>query len=190
MKKILGAGVLLTLAACQTFETPESQRVAVSFSGSGYNSVANQYYPHATFAEVLQYDSGEEFLFVEVDDKVWSDAFKSYQPRRITFAKAHTAEYIAAIDKFDEWSKIATQDGDMITKEIARVPTYNGKVRFQMHSGNASAHYLVTDFCLNMCLSDTPISFAHDDAMKLRDTLAAFGRGELAIDPNQSDKYQ
>lgn len=190
MKSFIGCLFALALAGCQTFEAPTSQRVEVPFLGSGYNSVANQYLPRATFAQVNQYKSGEEFLFVEVDDKVWNDVLKSYEPRRVSFSKAQTAGYVAAIDKFDEWAQIAKRDGDMITKEIARVPTYNGELRFQIHSGNADAHYLVTDFCLGMCVSDTPIYFSYEDALKLRETLDAFGKGRLSIDPGRDEKYK
>lgn len=169
----------------------EPQRIPVSFSGSGYNRAANQYLDAATFATIQPVKKGNDILTIEVDDPVWSDAYKSMMPRSLRWEKNSVPEYLAAIDKYAQWAEIATRDGDMITKEITRAKTKNGRIRFSMHSGNTQQHYLVADFCaVGTSLSDTALYFSFENAMGLRDALEAFGSGELTIDPNQSDKYQ
>ena len=105
--------------------------------------------------------------------------------------KNSVPEYLAAIDKYAQWAEIATRDGDMITKEISRAKTKNGRIRFSMHSGNTTQHYLVAEFCaVGTCLGDRALYFSFENAMGLRGTLEAFGSGELTTDPDLDSKYQ
>ena len=190
MKKITWATAAIAVLVCATAEA-EQQRISIGFSGSGYNQVANQYLEAATFAKIQTARNGNDLLVIEVDDPVWSDFSKAYLPRTIRLQKANVPEYIAAIDKYEKWADIATRDGDMITKEITRVKTRSGKLRFRMHSGNATQHYLVVDFCaVGACLDDSAVYFTLENARGFRETLDKFGAGELQFDAGTDDKYK
>ena len=61
----------------------------------------------------------------------------------VRFFERDCAKYIAAIDKFLEWDTKATQNRDMLEKEIAVVPAPNGfNLGFVFTSGNEDTHYL------------------------------------------------
>ena len=168
----------------------DPQRIQTTFSGSAYNTVTNEYQPVATFVKLHPRKKGNDNLIVEVDARYWSDLYKAYRNPQIYFEKDHVADYLAAIDKYARWTEIAIRDGDMITKEISRTKARGGKMRFQMHSGNAQNHYLVVDFCALICAGDEQLTLDYENAMALRDMLERFGSGELTVNPDVADKYQ
>ena len=60
----------VTFAMVATFASAEPQRVPVSFSGSGYNQVANQYLEAATFAEIRPGKKGNDIDIVVTELRV------------------------------------------------------------------------------------------------------------------------
>lgn len=187
--RALVVGVVM-VAATGLSAGAEPQRIQTNFVAHAYNSAANEYLPAATFLEIYPHKKGNDTLVIEVDDKYWNKTFNQYRSRFIRLEKRYSTEYIAAIDKYAQWADIATRDGDMITKEIGRVKARVGKHRFQMHSGNAANHYLVVELCPMFCDGDDLITLDYENAMALRETLVAFGAGELAVNANIDGKYQ
>lgn len=188
MRVFTSAITLAVFAVGQAFAEP--QRIPVPFVGSGYNGASNQFMEAATYATIQTNKKGNDILTIEVDDPVWSDVYKAYMPRSLRWQKNSVPDYIAAIDKYAQWAEIATRDGDMITKEIAKAKTKNGRIRFQMHSGNTEQHYLVADFCATVCLEDRALYFSYENAMALRDALDDFAAGRIAVNPDIDSKYQ
>jgi len=185
--------LFLGLALAGLLALPASadpQRIQSTFAGSAYNRVSNEYTEVATFVEIYPKKKGNDILAIEVDDRYWSETYKAYRPRVLLLEKNRASEYIAAIDKYAEWAEIATRDGDMITKEIAKVKAKVGKHRFQMHSGNASHHYLMIDLCPLICTGEEVLTFDYQNAMELRATLEEFRAGNLSVNPDLDSKYK
>lgn len=187
--RTLIAGVLL-VSALSLAAAADPQRIPTTFTGSAYNSAANEYLPAATFMEIHPRKNGNDVIMIEVDDPYWSSTYKKYVPKRLVLEKERVPEYLAVIDKYASWAEIATRDGDMITKEIARVKARGGKLRFQMHSGNTTNHYLVVELCLLVCMGEEVLTFDYPNVMSLRETLVNFEAGELAVNPDLDSKYQ
>lgn len=90
-------------------------------------------------------------------------------------------DYLALIDRYDEWRELATERGDSITREIGRAPAWHGELKFEFHSGNAQNHYLLISICaVGTCLDDDSLAFDADNVGRLRGILTQWQSGEIS----------
>lgn len=79
---------------------------------------------------------GQKVLSVRID--AYGSAY-----HQVMFYERDVPRYIAAIDKYLEWEKMALEKGDILEKEIATIPAPSGlNIYFVFHSGNHTNHYL------------------------------------------------
>lgn len=184
MKSSILALCGLALASCTTLSQQTS--ISTPLRASQYNSVASQYLERPTFVSLQSYSDGATVLRVTMDEYGYGAGASSGQNVALSYSAAfdsrYVDQYLALIEKYQEWATLASSRGDVIEKEIGDAPTWanmgSGKLRFEMFSGNASSHYLVVGFCLTTCVNER-LMFDVDDAAYLKDILARFGEGEL-----------
>jgi len=107
---------MLLFAACATPQA--SRRIESSVTALDYNSISSTYEKRPTFAE-LHNVAGKNVLELKMNSYGTRDIW-------VVFHQDHVAEYLSAIDKFEEWRKIATERKEMISKEISKVSAYGG----------------------------------------------------------------
>ena len=116
---------VLFLTGCATPQA--SRRIESSVSAVDYNSISSTYDRRPTFAEIHKI-SGKNVLELKMNSYGSRDIW-------IVFHQDHVDKYIAAIDKFTEWKKIASGRGEMISKEIVKLPAQPGATLiFTFHS--------------------------------------------------------
>lgn len=97
----------------------------------------------------------------------------------------------SAIEKYLKWNELATQNKDMIEKEITRYNSpYSMNIRLEFYSGNETTHYLSIKSCqsglIQIC---TPMAMLNKkNAILLKKELKLFKNGNLKYE-DISSKY-
>jgi hypothetical protein len=177
LKKIVFITTLaLSLASCTSIKN--TTKINSNIHAKEYNSIASQYLARPTFVTIEEMSSNEITLAITMDN------YKSTSIP-VRFSKTDTASYIAMIDKYLEWEKLARTRGDALTKEIGRSKTWSngpvsGTLKFTFHSGNSSNHLLAIAFCAaGTCLDDTAIYIDPNNARELKILLQDFSDGKI-----------
>lgn len=175
----------LLLTGCATIKS--DQRISTGVVAMQYNSIGAQYMQRPTFSSIMTLSDGSEFLEVQMD-------MYGNQSSRLWFIKSRSNEYIALIDKYLSWEKLASSRRDMISKEIGRAEggANGGKatLKFGFFSGNESTHYLSITFCaVGTCLNEQAQYFSPSSATTLRAALADYGLGKIDTS-DRSEIYQ
>lgn len=152
-----------------------------------FNSVASQYLERPTFSFVSQRSDGT---------KIFNLKMTKYNNTHagIGFDKEYVEQHIKAIGKYIEWEKIATERGDVITKEIDFIPAWkNGfftiKNKYTFHSGNVGFHYLKITGCMLDSCTKHEMFLNQKNAEKLRSILIDFQNNEIK-EINVDDVYK
>lgn len=135
MKLLPQLALLLMFCVAGCVAPEASKRIQSRVTALEYNSVSSTYEKRPTFAEIHK-TSGKKLLQLTMN---------SYGSRNIwiAFHEDRIPEYIAAIDKFVEWKKLATQRNESISKEIASISSNLGvKLVFTFHSARLGHHFL------------------------------------------------
>jgi len=196
MKKILFATLL---TASFAFSAPASAkekiRLDASFKIMEFNSAASDYMERPTFLELIVRKKKPEQLYILSDFIKKSDTGIAMGGYEFTSLSATAIDdYIAAIDKYFAWHKIASQDGDIIDKEIAKAMGRKKslKVKFGFYSANAQSHYLTLQTCaVGTCMEPTMV-LDYKNAQALKDTLLTWKAGNLQgiSEAETNDKYK
>lgn len=183
MKKTLFATLL---TACFLFAAPafakEKVRLDASFKIMEFNSAASDYMERPTFLELIVRKKKPEQLYILSDFIRKSDVGIAMGGYEFTSLSATAIDdYIAAIDKYFAWHKIASQDGDIIDKEIAKAMGRKKslKVKFGFYSANAQSHYLTLQTCAVGTCMEPAMVLDYKNAQGLKDTLLAWKSGSL-----------
>lgn len=167
MKLFQVAMISIALTGCATVE--QSTRISTPIKAMEYNSVASKYIDRPTFASIEKMSTGEVTLTISRDNYGTSAS-------SVRFSKANIDAYVALVDKFLEWDKLATARGDALTKDIGGADTWgNGMpatLKLTFHSGNASSHYLAISYCAaGTCLDSYALYFDAKNAIELKSQL-------------------
>ena len=176
---IFFAGIISIIAPVKA---EESIRISVSFHGRMFNSVASDYLERPTFVSIEKRSGDEMVLVVRVTKLVRDQYGLDYT--EIRFLKTKVDDYLALVNKFNEWEALATTRGDTFTKDIDKAEVWGSfgrpDVQFTFHSGNATHHFLVLKFCaMGTCLNDSGFVLSADDAKNFATTLKQFQSGEI-----------
>jgi hypothetical protein len=178
MKKIIMTLLTILIIGCASVGWVDSQ-IPINVSSKLFNDVASQYMDRPTFANLRTYKgNGSKTLVVQMV----SYRLDSYH--EIEFVPEHIDEYIANIDKYLQWEKTATKDGDLFTKEIGEVDRFPFDVKFTFHSGNMTSHYLELSH-----LGGNEQYYDRENAEKLRLFLLSYKNGEI-VPSNVNEKYK
>lgn len=188
MKLRLALAAMIALAGCQTATVHNSTRVSTDVQVHEFNSVASQFMERPTFAYVSQ---DEQTLILEIDiyGRRVTD-YGTFETSAVSFQRDGVPEYLAAIDKFQEWEAVATADGDMFTKEITKVKGAQSSLKFAFHSGNETNHYLMLSTCAaGICIDEWAMYLPANEVADLKQLLVDFGARTLAPDQSIDQKY-
>lgn len=192
MKRFVLSLSVLALAACSSVQN--STRVSTSLRAQEFNTVASRYMEKPTFVSTESWSDGKSVLMVHMEtyavphvyDNLSLDpsARDTLRHTELRFSKENVSGYVAAIDKFLEWSALATQRKDAFDKEISLVPTWANMVkaslRFTFHSGNEQEHFLVVAIsAVGTTLTDQAQYFDVTNAKELKRLLLAFASDSL-----------
>ena len=168
----------LLLAGCITY--PETARVNASLAYSEYNP--------ATKSDVttpLTVEVGGDILYV----KLFSHPLKRTQ---VMIDRSKAGEFIAAIDKYLSWEKLARERGDQLSKKIGSVSFGGANYVIRFYTAAGDKHYLLMGV-RSKVLGDGPIepdiydlSFDRENAEKLKSIIESFSGNRLS----QEDKSQ
>lgn len=182
-----------------TIATPafakDKTRLDSNFKAMEFNSVASEYMDRPTFLELITYKKKPSQLWIHTDFIKKSDTARAMGGYEFVSLSVSAAdEYIAAIDKYISWHEIASADGDIINKEIARPMGRKKslKVKFGFYSANAKSHFLTLQHCaVGTCL-EPKITFDIVNAKLLKETILTWKSGNLeAITKEEiDDKYK
>lgn len=171
---------VLALGACTSVAKETSLSTGVR--ASEYNDVFSEYYERPTYSKLWSLSDGATVLRV-VMDEYGSNLSQSLAPKySISFDSRFIDAYLPLIDKYIEWTKLASTRGEMIEKEIGFAPTWanigKGRLKFEIFSGNSADHYLVIGFCSTICL-DEKMMFNLSNSNKLKGTLLELKGGQI-----------
>lgn len=127
--------VLIYIIGCSTVEV---SRVPIDLQLYKYNEVATDYRPRPTFASI-DMSGDNELLHITTKDYGSSSLENTMH---VYFNKKEVNNYISMIDKFLQWERVATRRGDLLEKEIGKVPSYSSDLVFDFFSGNKNEHFL------------------------------------------------
>lgn len=183
---MLKALFLTFLIASFVFAAPafakDKIRLDASFKIMEFNSAHSEYMERPTFLELIINKKRPEQLYILCDFIRKSDNGIAMGGYEFTSLSATAVDdYIAAIDKYFAWHKIASQDGDIIDKVIAKEMGRKKplKVKFGFYSANAQSHYLTLQTCaVGTCLEPTMV-LDYENALGLKDTLETWKAGNL-----------
>lgn len=185
------------LVGCKmTPEIPEytTTRFNIPIQLSEFNSVAGHYVEKTAFVSLTTYANNEypELLMVEADG--YGSSYNEYTGVTknkvfVRFTKNEAQVTVDAVNKYLEWQEQAMKAGDMFTKEIAATAKYDAGYgtatynKFKFHSGNATNHYLVYEFCSSASLvgeqCTEKAALTKENAVKLKDIAERYLQGEL-----------
>lgn len=185
LKHLTSIAALVALAACTTLGQTTS--LTSRLKASEYNDVAADYLERPTFVSLQTYSNGNTALVVEMDeygpgfDAATGTATEGLYSLR--FDAKEVANYVAVIDKYFEWEKLALERGDMIDRKIGstRAVNVNGDfdIEFSVFSGTATKHNLVAELCrFGTCSIE--LHFDRSNAEILRTLLIDFGNGKVS----------
>lgn len=174
----IAAGSALVLAGCAT--TSQSTRLSTGLQAAEFNSVSSTYLPRPTYVSLQTMSDAPSVLLIEMEQ--YGRALEPGGLRaQFRMLPEGIDDYLALIDRYDEWRELATERGDSITREIGRAPAWHGELKFEFHSGNAQNHYLLIAFCaVGTCLDDNSIAFDADNVSRLRGILTQWQDGEIS----------
>lgn len=177
--RILIPVLAFTLTACTSVS--QSTRLSTGLEAVEFNSIASGYLPRPTFVSLEMMSDGQEVLAIQMD-QVGNTRYEygidvHHQFRMLPSA---VPEYLTLLDQYDRWRETAVARGDAITREMGRVPAWNGQLKFEFHSGNSQRHYLLVSFCaVGTCLDDQSLGFDSVNVGRLRQILIDWQAGEL-----------
>jgi len=130
----------------------ETTRIHTNLKGSRFNSALSEFSYGPTFVEYTQKkkkkNDHKSYLTVELElypeDTSVSNVNKE---ARLWFRKGQSDLYLASIEKFLKWEKIAKSRGDQFTKDIGKHKATGGKIKFMFHSGTVKHHFLLLQQC-------------------------------------------
>ena len=178
MKSLPQLALLLLMFCVAGCVAPEaSKRIQSRVTALEYNSVSSTYEKRPTFAEIQTTFGKKRLLQLTMN---------SYGSRTIwiAFHEDHISEYIAAIDKFEEWKNLATQRNEAISKEIATI-TFNvgAKLVFAFHSARFGQHFLQITVggsgLLGTTTIDSGMMFDSRDLESLKSMIKEFPNAKL-----------
>lgn len=182
MKFLSVIGAVWLLSGCVTsLENYQETGVETNIQAMQFNSILSQYRPRPTFLSLVSYDSGERILMLQMSRY-------SSHTAQIPFYQNKVSNYVAMIDKFIKWSKLAEKKGDVFTKDIGQVDKNMAYVKFTFHSANKSSQYLSLSYCAknnliaDVCFDGGSINLTPREAIKLKYTLIRFSAGEIKAD--------
>lgn len=176
MKKLLVFAIWVSiLSSCASVEN--EARLTETLLAKQYNSITKQFENRPTFLSLESISKNEESLTISFDH--YGAHVSKYR-----FLRSEIDSYIASISKFISWQSIALRDGDLLTKEIARVKSWSfgvsAELVFTFHSGNKINHYLDIVFCTaGSCFNNEAMSLDIENAIKLKETLITFQKNKL-----------
>lgn len=176
---VLACFSLLLLAGCSTTNQP---RLNTDIRAVRYNDLVWEHYPYPLRVE---YDGKRLTLFPNEYDA----------NTRFFVTKNLAPKFIAAIDKYLEWEKTATERGDQITKTIDRIPYLGSRMTARFHSGNPREHYISFGIRSPVLGDNFKIDGLSDlildrkNAQEFRELLAKFRDGKVEI-PNVDEIYR
>ncbi len=182
MRYVISRFVVLVLTACiaQAFTVSKSDRVNTPLQACEFNSIASNYLPRPTSVALEVLSKKHEVLMVQMTPYARSNMFPDgYQ---IRLSKSKVPDYVALIEKFLQWSDMATERGDQFTKEIGQADSWRkrGKYKFTFHSGNASNHYLVITWVfMGTSTDESSLCFNPENADILRQLLIDYSADKL-----------
>jgi len=137
IRTILIAIFLLT--GCSSMQ--DVSRISSTLKVYEYNDIAAKYMPRPTFVELGKID-GVRVLHITSDEygKIGNDPQKT---SHLFLKQTYSDNYIALIDKFLEWEKLASDRKDTLEKNIGEA---KDNLVFDFFSGNENSHYLVISF--------------------------------------------
>lgn len=172
------------LTACTTIAS--ETRISTRVAASEYNDVASRYMERPTFASIQSLSDGQDVLRLEMDSygsgiNPTTGFAANYT---LPFDKRFGADYLALIDKYVEWERLARERGDLIDREIGSAPTWSslggtGSLKFSIFSSSANAQMLVVSYCVSVGCSDQAFTFSRVNALELRKLLADFTDGRI-----------
>ncbi|MAN46317.1 MAG: hypothetical protein GYB49_09380 [Alphaproteobacteria bacterium] len=188
MKIRAALATMVVLAGCQTATVHNSNRFSTDVQAYEFNSVASQFMARPTFAYLSQ---DKQTLILEID--IYGrrvTEYGSFETSAISFQREGVPEYLAAIDKFQEWEAVAAADGDMFTKEIAKVKGVQSSLKFAFHSGNERNHYLMLSTCaVGICIDEWAVYLPASEVADLKMLLKDFAAGNIGPDQTIDQKY-
>lgn len=133
--------LILSVSACVTLE--KSTRINSNLKASGFNDLSSEYIARPTFVSLEEYDEGTKAI--KVDMTRYDGRYNSFD-----YPLEFTAEYIALIDNFLKWEKLALERKDQLEKLVGTAPAWKGgtgQFEFTFFSGNQFSHYLLVKYC-------------------------------------------
>lgn len=177
MRVIYGFLALLLFSFQPTLAKTTKTEIPSAIKSSEFNSVSSTYMKRPTFVTLNTRTKGKSWLDISMD---------RYGGRLSTnsFTQDGCDQYLAYIEKYFEWEKLALQDGDIINKKIGKAKNISLGISFYFVSGNENNHYLSIGYS-----QEYSQFFDHDEVIKLKDLLIRYKNGELKpIDVDK--KYQ
>lgn len=198
MKKYMLALCCISITGCVS--TPEIKKQETRFQTkvvlSEFNSIASQFMAKPTFAAVITYPNGESPELLNYSADGYGSNYSQYigvtkNVLGFQVQKTRAVEFIKAIDKYLEWSGLATERREEFTKDISKIPYDPSQAagidvyyKITFHSGNASSHYMLVKSCTysgvtkETCMGDTALG--KDSAAELKKDITKFANGEIS----------
>lgn len=159
MSRLVSLALLLSFSATShAWFEKQLNRIDGGVTVLEWNQVSNKYEERPTFT----------YLTLLGKDLCLKLEFTPYfAPSRngneVYFCQKNADEHLAAIAKFQEWNKKASEAGDAFTKDIAKTKTVGGfRAMYEFHSAAAGNNLLVVYMCVPFaCIkeqSDMPMS--------------------------------
>lgn len=187
LKGFIAIAALAALLGVGAAAAKEERKISPSFSALDFNDVTSNYLEVPTFVTLSDLNKGDSEFRVEFDKYGVNEYGLDYE--MVRFRKSAIPEYRAHIAKFLEWEAIASEDGDILDKEIGTAAGIRGKLKFLFHSGSAQRHFLVIRFCTIGVCTDSDLVLDRQGAEGLGADLAAFA--ERGVAPVKiDDKYR
>jgi hypothetical protein len=130
------ASILAALSGCMAGMVEAQQGINSNLVVLDYNDLSSQYMPRPTFVSINKMRDGHNALLVKMN------AYGVHE-KGVRFFERDVDKYIAAIDKYIEWAKIAENNGDVIEKDISIIPTPNGDNVTIAFQSNGHVQYLI-----------------------------------------------
>jgi len=166
MKRILALAALMTIASCAHVGW-DTTKLGSKFKARQYNSLTHKYEARPTFLELTTFKNGSDYLAVFMDEYGSTAA-------ELRFVDEQANEYIALIDKYLEWEKLATVNEDIVDKKIGSAKGFANTINFSFYSGSQYSHFLVLD-----TLGVNDQFYSRADAIALREVLAEYRDGKI-----------
>lgn len=181
--KLFLAAALVLLATSAMAFGPTGKRITTPLQAREFNSIASQYMERPTHVNVKK---------VGTDLALWVE-YDSYDPRKsdtyLIFSKKYVDDYLAHIDKYQEWNVKAMEAGDAFQKDIGKASSQAGfKLKFAFYSGNAQKHYLNVMPCVLLMCGTSGVYFDAENTDELERLLIQLRDGQLTAE-DVSQKY-